>query len=88
MALGSAVEVVDRSVVQFPHVEIGVRFGRVLKNLRRSRGLTQLDMAIGFGIDRSYISDVECGKKGVSLATLEVIALGFDLELSDLLREI
>lgn len=65
--------------------DVGQRFGARLRDLRRGHGMTQLYMAIDFGIDRSYISDIECGKKGVSLATLEVIALGFHLQLSDLL---
>jgi transcriptional regulator with XRE-family HTH domain len=50
--------------------------------------MTQVDMAVMFGIDRSYISEVECGKKGVSLATLEVIALGLGMELSELLKNL
>ena len=68
--------------------DIGSRFGARLRMLRRARGLTQLDMAVTFGIDRSYICAVESGKKGVSLATLEVIALGLNLELSDLLGQL
>jgi DNA-binding XRE family transcriptional regulator len=68
--------------------DIGSRFGVRLRDLRRSHRLTQLDMAVSFGIDRSYISDVECGKKGISLATLEVIALGFSMKLSDLLEDL
>jgi DNA-binding XRE family transcriptional regulator len=68
--------------------DVGSRFGIRLRDLRRSRRLTQLDMAIAFGIDRSYISDVECGKKGISLATLEVIALGFSMKLSDLFEDL
>jgi len=50
--------------------------------------MTQIDMAVAFGIDRSYISDVECGKKGISLATLEVMAIGFRIPLSELLRDL
>ena len=42
-------------------------------------------MAIDFGVDRSFISDLECGHKGVSLPILEVFALGLNLSLSDLL---
>ena len=42
-------------------------------------------MAVDFGIDRSFISDVERGKKSISLVFLEVIALGLKIELSDLL---
>lgn len=62
------------------------RFGQKLRFLRKSRSMTQLQMAMYLGIDRSYISDVERGKKSVSLPTLEVIALGFHMSLSDLLR--
>lgn len=72
----------------FLATDVGSRFGVRLRDLRRSHKLTQLDMAISFGIDRSYISDVECGKKGISLATLEVIALGFSMKLSDLLEDL
>ena len=59
-----------------------------LRDLRRSRSMTQLQMAVLFGIDRSYISEIECGKKGVSLATLEVIAIGFGMPLSGLLESL
>ncbi len=68
--------------------DVGSRFGVRLRELRRERNLTQLRMAVDFGIDRSFISDVERGRKSVSLPMLEVIALGFQLSLSDLLRDI
>ncbi|MGC9292505.1 MAG: helix-turn-helix domain-containing protein [Acidobacteriaceae bacterium] len=64
------------------------RFGQKLRFLRKSKSMTQLQMAIYLGIDRSYISDLERGKKSVSLPTLEVIALGFHMSLSDLLSGI
>lgn len=66
--------------------DISFRFGLRLRELRKSRNMTQLRMAIDFGIDRSFISDVERGKKSISLTFLEVIALGLELELSDLVR--
>lgn len=50
--------------------------------------MTQLRMAVSFGIDRSYISDVERGKKSISLPLLEVISLGFKISLHDLLRDV
>jgi len=68
-----------------PHMDIGTRFGQKLRELRHTRGMTQIDAAVMLGIDRSYLSEVERGKKGISLATLEIIALGFRLPLSDLL---
>jgi transcriptional regulator with XRE-family HTH domain len=45
-------------------------------------------MAIEFGIDRTFISDVERGRKSISLPIMEVMALGFKMSLSELLRDI
>ena len=68
--------------------DIGSRFGYRLRQLRRENNLTQLRMAKEFGIDRSFISDVERGRKSISLPMLEVIALGMKVSLSDLLRDL
>ena len=68
--------------------DVSSRFGARLRELRRERNLTQLRMANDFGIDRSFISDVERGRKSISLPMLEVIALGMKLSLSDLLQDI
>ena len=68
--------------------DVSSRFGRRLRELRRQKELTQSDMAKKFGIDRSYISDVERGRKSISLSLLEVIALGLQISLSDLFRDI
>jgi transcriptional regulator with XRE-family HTH domain len=38
-------------------------------------------MADGLGIDRSYISDMETGKRNVCLPSLEVFALGFRMSI-------
>ncbi|WP_396270678.1 helix-turn-helix domain-containing protein [Granulicella paludicola] len=64
--------------------DISSRFGLRLRELRRAHNMTQLRMAVDFGIDRSFISDVERGKKSISLHMLEVIALGMKVSLADL----
>lgn len=71
------------AVLEFPK-DVNTRFGLRLRELRRSRNMTQLRMAVDFGIDRSFISDVERGRKSISLHMLEVIALGLQVSLSDL----
>jgi transcriptional regulator with XRE-family HTH domain len=68
--------------------EVTHRFGRKLRFMRKSRSMTQLQLAIYLGIDRSYISDVERGRKTLSLPTMEIIAKGFRMSLSDLLKGI
>ncbi len=44
-------------------------------------------MADALGIDRSYLSEIETGKKDPSLTILKTIADGFELTLSELLRQ-
>lgn len=63
---------------------ITVRFGKRLRKLRKEKGWTQVQMADALGIDRSYISDMEKGKKNVCLPTMEVIAIGFGVSISKL----
>lgn len=69
-------------------LHVSSRFGVRLRELRRERNLTQLRMAVDFGIDRTFISDVERGRKSISLPTLEVIALGMKISLSELLKDL
>jgi transcriptional regulator with XRE-family HTH domain len=45
-------------------------------------------MAEKLGLDRSYLADLKRGKRNVALMNLEVIALGFELSLSQLLSRV
>ena len=67
---------------------ITVRFGKRLRELRKKRGWTQVQMADALGIDRSYISDMEGGKKNVCLPTLEVLAQGFGISMARLISRL
>jgi transcriptional regulator with XRE-family HTH domain len=49
-------------------------------------GWTQVDMGEKLGIDRSYISDMERGKKNVCLPTLETIADGLGITVSQVVK--
>jgi len=71
-----------------PHVPVCNRFGLRLRQLRKEHGYSQLKLADLFGIDRSYVSDVERGRKAVSISMLEVFALGFEMSIAELLKEI
>lgn len=69
-------------------VDIQSRFGRRLRQLRTERNWTQLRMAVDFGIDRGFISEVERGHRAVTLRMLEVLAVGLGMSLSDLLKDV
>jgi transcriptional regulator with XRE-family HTH domain len=66
--------------------DIRARFGLRLRNLRKKKGWTQVELADYLGLRRTYISDLERGKRNVSLLTMEIIARGFKLSVSQLLR--
>ena len=68
--------------------DIRARFGARLRSLRKRRGMTQVELADYLGLRRTYISDLERGKRNVSLVTLQIIARGFGLSLSKLLSKI
>jgi transcriptional regulator with XRE-family HTH domain len=68
--------------------DIRARFGVRLRSLRKRRGWTQVELADYLGLRRTYISDLERGKRNVSLVTLQIIARGFELSVSKLLSRI
>jgi len=68
--------------------DICVRFGERLRELRKRRGWTQVYMAEHVGLDRSYLSDLERGKKEICIRNLEVIASAFSMTPAQLLSRL
>ena len=66
--------------------DIRVRLGNRVRALRKKNDRTQVELAEMLGIDRSYLSEIETGKKDPSLRVLKTIADGFGLSLSQLLK--
>lgn len=54
--------------------------------MRLKHGLSQVEIADGFGIDRGHISEIENGKKNVCLPMLEVLASGSKMTTSELMK--
>ena len=57
-----------------------IAFGRVFQRLRKERGWSQLDVECDFGIGSKYQSDVENGKRNVSLLFIERTAKIFGMK--------
>jgi len=64
------------------------RFGRKLCQLREQRNWDQADLEAHSGIGRSHISQLENGKEEPGLRTLEILAISFNLSVSELLRDL
>ena len=62
-----------------------LRLGHRIRTLRKRHGWTQVEMAEKLGLDRSFLADVERGKRNISIRNLYIVARGFKKTLSQLL---
>lgn len=67
-------------------MNIKIKFGEHLKNIRKAKNITQEKLAELANVDRSYISDVERGIKNISLEKLNQLAIALELEVWELLK--
>jgi len=61
-----------------------VRLGNNIRLSRKSKGLSQEQLALGADIDRSYVGGIERGERNVSLLTLVKIARCLECDLAEL----
>lgn len=69
-------------------IDICVRLGRRLRELRTERGWSQAYLAEISGIGRVHISELENGRREAGLRILEMLAGSFEISISILLRNI
>ena len=67
-------------------MDIRHQFGRILRELRTSQGLTQEELAYRSNMNVTYLSDLERGKNNPSLAMIVDLARAFGLHPADLLK--
>jgi len=68
--------------------DIQSRFGKAVRVLRTRMGLSQEAFAAACGLDRTYISSIERGKRNVALRNIEVIAKALQISVSKLFIEV
>jgi transcriptional regulator with XRE-family HTH domain len=64
-----------------------VKLGNTIKSIRASKGLSQEDLALASGIDRSYLGGVERGEHNIALVNLEKISVALGIPLRDLFKK-
>lgn len=64
-----------------------LRFGQRLRAIRKSKNLSQEDLAAKAGLHRTYIGSIERGEKNLSLLNIEKLANALDLNISSLFAE-
>ena len=59
--------------------DIQIEFGRRLRLLREHRGISQERLAIQSGLDRTYVSAIDRGKKNPTLVIIHKLAEALDV---------
>lgn len=65
-------------------MDVGRRIGANIRRLREAAGLSQEELADRSGLHRTYISQVERAVKNATIASLDKIARGLDVPLTEL----
>ncbi len=63
-------------------------FGKRVRELRTETGLSQEKFALKIGMDRTYFSSVELGKRNISLLNITKIANGLDISVGKLFENL
>ena len=66
---------------------IKVAFGKACREYREKKNISQEKFALLIGLDRTYYSSVESGKRNISIQNIEKIADGLGVSLAELMNK-
>ena len=64
-------------------MDIKLLVGKRVRELRNSIGISQEELADLAGLDRTYITSVECGKRNISIVNIEKLANALRVSLKE-----
>jgi len=62
-------------------------FGTIIRDVRNQKSISQEELSRKTGLDRSFLSQIETGKKSPSLSTILKLSKAFDINISDLMKK-
>ena len=65
---------------------ISSKLGQNMKRIRTKKNMSQGDIARALEVDRGYISNIESGKKNLTLATIQRLADALGVSADELLK--
>jgi transcriptional regulator with XRE-family HTH domain len=69
-------------------LNLRIRFGRVIRDLRKKQGLSQEELAEKAGLHRTYIGMIERGEKNITLENIDKIAKALNVQIEELFAKI
>lgn len=64
-------------------MDIRLVVGKRVKDLRNKIGISQEELAEIAGLNRTYITSVECGKRNISIVNIEKLAKALNVSLAE-----
>lgn len=68
--------------------QLQIAFGKVIRNLRTEKNISQLELSERGKFNRTYISDLERGKKQASLSTIIRLSNAFETKPHQLVQRL
>ena len=68
--------------------EIRVAYGKAVRAIRQDKKISQEELGDLCGLHRTYISDIELGKRNVSLENIDKIAHALQVKKSELFIDV
>lgn len=69
-------------------MDILTRYGQAVRKIRLAQEISQEELADRCGLHRTYISDIELGKRNLSLENIERIAISLNKTLPEFFKEV
>lgn len=63
--------------------ELNAQIGQLLKDLREERGWSLRELGLVVGMNKTYLGDIELGKRNSSINSLEKIVAGYGLTVKE-----
>ncbi|WP_035200970.1 helix-turn-helix domain-containing protein [Agrobacterium tumefaciens] len=63
-----------------------VEFGERVRALRKSRGLSQEQLAHACGLDRTYVGGIERGERNITIIKIRLIASALNVPISQVIE--
>lgn len=70
-------------MVDLPGMDIKLKIGQRIKELRKGIELSQESLAYKADVDRTYVTDVENGRRNVSIEILERLIKALDVSITE-----
>ena len=70
-------------MVDLPGMDIKLKVGQRVKELRKQLEISQEALAYKAEVDRTYVTDIENGRRNVSMEILERIVIALEVSFSE-----